>query len=105
MDDPNHLRMDESILPSEGIRRMEKLKELKNIFTGNKKYKNALIGILIALIAILSFAAYKTNEIKTRAFIVYFGDEEIGIIREQEDALNILANIKRELSTTYDIDI
>ena len=105
MDDPNHLRMDESILPSEGIRIMEKLKELKNIFTGNKKYKNALIGILIALIAILSFAAYKTNEIKTRAFIVYFGDEEIGIIREQEDALNILANIKRELSTTYDIDI
>src|SRR5699024_1487306 len=72
---------------------------------GNKKYKNALIGILIALIAILSFAAYKTNEKKTRAFIVYFGDEEIGIIREQEDALNILANIKRELSTTYDIDI
>ncbi len=105
MEDPNHLRMDEPILPSEGIRIVEKIRELIDTLFGKKKNKKALIGILIVFIGILSFVVYKTNEIRTRAFIVYFGDEEIGIVREQDNALNVLANIKRELSTTYDIDI
>ena len=67
--------------------------------------KNIFIAILVAVIAIISFAAYKTNEIKTRAFVVNFGGDEIGIVREQEEALNILADIKKELSNTYNIDI
>ena len=105
MDDPNHLRIDKSILSSKDTKLMKKLMKLKNFFTGKDNFKKVLIGIAIVVIGILSFAAYKINEIKTRAFIVHFGDEEVGIIREQEDALNILKNIKRELSTTYGIDI
>ncbi|NMB06758.1 MAG: peptidoglycan DD-metalloendopeptidase family protein [Tissierellia bacterium] len=102
MDDPSNLEIHGSILPKENIKILE---TIKKTFTNKDNHKRLLITIFIAVIGILSFAAYKTNEINTRAFIVYFGDEEIGIVREQEEALNILANIKRELSTTYDMDI
>lgn len=60
---------------------------------------------MLIVIAGLLLTAYKINEIKTRAFVVYFGDEEVGIVREQEEALNILEDIKRALSNTYNIDI
>lgn len=102
MDDPSNLDMKSSTSPMIDIDLSDKI---KNLFAAKDNSKRVLITILVAVIGILSFAAYKTNEIRTRAFAVYFGNEEIGIVREQEDALNILANIKRELSNTYDIDI
>jgi len=102
MDDPSNLDMKSSTSPMIDIDLSDKI---KNLFAAKDNSKRVLITILVAVIGILSFAAYKTNEIRTRAFAVYFGNEEIGIVREQEDALNILANIKRELSDTYDIDI
>ena len=102
MDDPSNLDMKGSILSIRGINVLDKL---RGIFTGKDNYKKIFIAILVAVIGIISFATYKTNEIKTRAFVVYFGGDEIGIVREQEEALNILADMKRELSNTYDIDI
>ena len=102
MDDPSNLDIGSSILPKGNIKLFE---ALKKAFTNKDNHKKFLIGILIAAIGILSFVAYKINEINTRAFIVYFGDEEIGIVREQEEVLNILGNVKRELSTTYNMDI
>lgn len=102
MDDPSNLDIKSSTSPMIDIDLSDKI---KNLFAAKDNSKRVLITILVAVIGILSFAAYKTNEIRTRAFAVYFGNEEIGIVREQEDALNILANIKRELSDTYDIDI
>ena len=102
MDDPSNLDMKSSILPLESN---DTLNKLKGIFTGKGNSKKFLIAILVAVIGIISFVAYKTNEINTRAFVVYFGGEKIGIVREQDEVLNILDSIKKELSHTYDIDI
>ena len=60
---------------------------------------------MFIVIASLLLTTYKINEIKTRAFIVYFGNEKVGVVREQEEALDILNDIKKELTNTYDIDI
>lgn len=78
-------------------------------FLGNKiKGKNLnkiLIGCMIALVIGSTFTIYKVNKIKTRAVIVYFGDEKVGTSREREEALGIVSEIKKELTETYDLDI
>ncbi|NMA85737.1 MAG: peptidoglycan DD-metalloendopeptidase family protein [Tissierellia bacterium] len=102
MDDPSNLEIGNSILPREGIKLFE---ILKGNFNNRENHRKIVIGILIAIIGALSLIAYKINEINTRAFTVYFGGEEIGIVREQDEVLSILENIKKELSNTYDMDI
>lgn len=81
------------------------LKSIGDRISRKYSFRKILIGVMLIVIAGLLLTTYKVNEIKTRAFTVYFGDEEIGIVRDQEQALNILSDIKRELSNTYNIDI
>ena len=102
MDDPSSLDLGGSILPKTKIKLFETLKKL---FINKDNHKRLLISGLVAIIGVFSFVAYKINEINTRAFTVYFGGEEVGIVRDQEEALGILENIKKELSNTYDMDI
>lgn len=102
MDDPNNLEPYISTVSKTKIKLVE---TLKDIFKEENNGRKVLTTISIILLCVLSFAAYKVNEIKTRAYIVYFGDEKLGVVREQEEALNILDNIREELCTTYNMDI
>lgn len=105
MDEHNNIGMGDNSPPIESKISLEEIKDvtkgLKNIFN----FKKMLIVIMLFVIVSLSFVAYKVNEIRTRAFVVSFGNENIGIVRNKEQALNILEDIRLELANTYDIDI
>ena len=68
----------------------------------NSPYSKRLLAyFMVAVIIVLGFIAYKNNEIKTRAFAVYLEEEQIGIVRTEEEALYIIEEIENNLSNTY----
>ncbi|MDD2447472.1 MAG: M23 family metallopeptidase [Tissierellia bacterium] len=68
----------------------------------NSPYTKRLLAVfMIAVMIVLGYTAYKTNEINTRAFEVYLEEELIGVVRTQEEALNIIDEIENKLSNTY----
>ncbi len=80
-------------------------KNNNKIFDINKiDLKKALIKFMILTIVALGFTGYKVNEIKTRAYNVYLGEENIGIIRSEEEALEIMEDIRGKISNTYGAD-
>src|SRR5690554_5938739 len=105
MDKPNGTGFKTQIIPLKENKFIEKFKIIKDKIIEKYSFKRILVGIMLIVIAGLLLTTYKINEIKTRAFVVYFGDDEIGIVREQDEALNILSDIKTQLSNTYDIDV
>ncbi len=105
MDKPNHNGFKAQALPMIGSKVFEKFRIVRNKISEKYSFKKILVGIMLVVITGLLLTTYKINKIRTRAFVVYFGEEQIGIVRDQEQALNILDDIKRELSNTYNIDI
>lgn len=105
MDKPNDTGLKAQSLPIVDSKNFEIYKSIKSKVMERYSFKRILIGIMLVVIAGLLLTTYKINEIKTRAFVVYYGDEEVGIVRNQEEALNILTEIKTGLSNTYNIDI
>lgn len=63
--------------------------------------RKVLIGFMVFTIITLGFTGYKINEINTRAFQVYLGGENIGIVRSEAEASSVMEEIKKELSSTY----
>ena len=105
MDDPNHTGFKELPLSIKSNKVLKRIEDFWEKITKKYSLNKILAGFMFIVIAGVLLTTYKINEIKTRAFIVYFGDEKVGIVREQEEALNILNDIKRELTSTYDINI
>jgi murein DD-endopeptidase MepM/ murein hydrolase activator NlpD len=105
MSDPNHMGFKEFTLPIENGEVLKGLKNFGEKLIEKYSFKKVLMGLMLIVIAGLLLTTYKINEIRTRAFVMYFGDDEIGIVRKQEEALNILNDIKKELTNTYDIDV
>lgn len=105
MDEPNHMGIEGLNLPIRLYKIKKKLKIYGKRLRSKYGIKKILVGIMIFTIIGLVAITYKINEIKTRAFIAYFGDEEIGIVRKQEEVLDILDDMKSELANTYDIEI
>lgn len=105
MDKPNHPGLKTHSISIVGSKVFGGFSSIIDKISGKYSFKKILIGVMLIVIVGLLLTTYKINEIKTRAFTVYFGDEEIGIVRDQEQALSILSDIKKELSNTYDIDI
>ncbi|MCF6461589.1 peptidoglycan DD-metalloendopeptidase family protein [Clostridium sp. Cult3] len=105
MDEQNHMGLEGFNSPIGTKIPLKGLKDSINKFSKKFNFKKMLLGIMLVVIVSLSFAAYKINEVRTRAFIVHFGNQQIGIVRDKEQALNILENMKQELASTYDIDI
>ncbi len=89
MDDPNQL----------GKKTKGKLSKLKII-----NFRISLIVLMVVIISGFLLTAYKVNEIKTRAFVVYFGDNEVGIVREKEEISELVNKIQKDLSDTYNIN-
>lgn len=85
----------------------KKLKGLKfeNIFKDtyiNKiGRKNSLIIFSILIITLLAYTGYKINEIKTRAFNIYIGNELLGSVRKKDDLDPIINSVKGKLSKKY----
>ena len=107
MDDPKHLRTGLLDL-KESLKKV--IDNLRNISIGkislkNINFKLALTSFMILSIIAISFTGYTVNQIRTKAFDVYLGEDKIGTIRDQEEAIKLVEDLKIELSNTYNIDI
>ena len=60
---------------------------------------------MIVTMTALGYTGYKVNEIKTRAFDVYLGEEKIGSVRTEEEAFKIIKEVKSDLSNEYGASI
>lgn len=71
----------------------------------NEKLKKALAVFMILTIVAIGYAGYKVTEIKTRAFEVYLGENPIGIVRTEEEALKIISEVKSEIANEYNAKV
>lgn len=95
-----------NVFPTEKLQQMKD--QLKNFRSKGSKNFDFRVSILaVALVVLIGFilTMYKANEVKTRAFSVKFGNEEIGIVREKEEAIKIFDDIQEALTNTYNIDV
>lgn len=78
---------------------------LKEIDKNNEKVRKALALFMAVVIAGMGFTGYKVNEIRTRAFDIYIGQDKIGSVRDKDEALEIMDEIQSDLSHEYNLDI
>jgi len=79
---------------------------IKGLFSFKNRIVRGLTAfVVVASIVGIGFASYSANESKTRAFEVYLGDEAIGIVRTEEEALKAYGDIEERLSSTYDMGV
>lgn len=105
MGDSNHPGSKSFNLLMENGKIQKKLKDLKRKIENRYSFKRVVMVLMIAVIATLLLGTYKINEIKTRSYTVYYGDEEVGTVRKKEEALKVIEDIKTILSNTYDSEI
>lgn len=108
MDKPNHLG------PHMGIQgnntnsfkdMISTVKDKENIGLNNIHIRIALSTFMILVMIVLGIVAYKTHLLNTQAFDVYIGESIIGTVKSKDEILNIVEEIKDELSDEYDMDI
>ena len=83
----------------------DKFNNKKNFDFNNINFRKVLVVFMVLTILSLGFTGYKINEIKTRAYQVYLGEESIGVIRSEQEALSIMEDIKKDLSNTYKVEV
>ncbi len=84
---------------------VSKLKYMKDLVKAKYSLKYLVLTLMLVVIGVSLISIYKINEIKTRGYIVYYGNDEVGIVRDQEEANKILEDIKTELCDTYNSNI
>lgn len=77
----------------------------KNINKTDDRYRNALAVFMSVVIVGLGYTGYRVNEIKTRAFDIYIGQDKIGTMRSEEEALKIMDEIQEDLCEEYNLAI
>lgn len=82
-----------------------KFNDKKHFDSNNINFRKVLVVFMVLTILSLGFTGYKINEINTRAFQVYLGEESIGVIRSEEEAKGIMEDIKKDLSNTYKVEV
>lgn len=105
MADPSHKNFKQFVSFIDNDKIKNKLNDLKENIKKKYSFKKAVMVLMVVVIVSMLFSIYKINEVRTRGYIVYFGEEEIGVVREKQDAIDILKNIRTELSNTYDSEI
>lgn len=81
------------------------IKEFNNRDIDSLVLKRVLAGFMVVVIIGLGYTGYKVNEIRTRAFDIYLGEDNLGSMRTQEEALKIFDEVKSELCEKYDADV
>lgn len=133
MEDPNRFK-DSNILKEKWIFFLDKLKGLKNLTinkisgsvnnlkdrTNNIKFKDDLkrkfnirhISLkkvlpifMVIVISTFGLTIYKINEVRTRAYAVYLGEDKIGTVRTKEEVSDIMNEIQNKLQNTYNMDV
>lgn len=80
--------------------------KIRKHFSFNNKITRVIIAlIVIASVTGVGYASYSANEIKTRAFEVYLGEELIATVRTEEEAQKAYNEIKNRYASTYDMGV
>lgn len=105
MSDSNNPGSQSPISSKEANSTMNKFKHIKDLVKEKYSIKNLVLTLMLIVIGVSLVSIYKINEIRTRGFIVYYGNDEVGIVREQEEANKVLEGIQAELCSTYNSNI
>lgn len=81
------------------------IKDFNNRDIDSLVLKKVLASFMVVVIVGLGYTGYKVNEIRTRAFDIYLGEDNLGSMRTQEEALEIFDEVKSELCEKYDADV
>jgi len=96
------------------IAKIHKIKFNKNILHNvkfNKVKINPKISVLLIVAVLFTFVAINQynksveHELATRAFVVYFGDKDIGVVRDKQEAIDLVNSFQAQLSEDYGLDI
>lgn len=80
-------------------------KKITKFNIGEVNFRRVLSIFMVVVIVGLGYTGYKINEIKTRAIQIYLGEETLGKIKTEEEAIAVMAGVKADLSSTYNIDV
>lgn len=78
---------------------------INNTYIKNKYFKKALAGFMIASILGIGYTGYKVNEIRTRSVDVYIDQVKIGTVRNEEDVLEVVHEIREDISEKHNINV
>lgn len=78
---------------------------IKESVKSRYSFKNLALILMLIVIGVCIFSIYKINEIRTRAYIVYYGNEEVGIVRDKGEAEKILEQLQAELCSIHNSNI
>ncbi len=105
MPDQSNVDSQSPVSPTDNSNSDSMFSNMRYIIKEKCSLKNIVITLMLIVIVASLVTIYKINEIRTRGYIVYYGDKEVGIVRTQEEANSVLDNIRKELCSTYDSDI
>ncbi|MCR3955964.1 MAG: peptidoglycan DD-metalloendopeptidase family protein [Gudongella sp.] len=71
----------------------------------NKRFRRFLATMTVIAIVGVSFVSYSVNDTRTKAFDVYLGDQHIGVVRTEDEALEVYRELKESLKSTYDMGV
>ena len=71
----------------------------------NQIMKKVLACFMIVVMIGLGYKGYSINEVRTRAFDVYLGEDNLGAVRTEEEALKVFNEVRNELCEKYEVDV
>ncbi len=81
------------------------LENIKKKNIDDKEFKRILTGFMIFALIGISAGGYGIKHIRTRAFNVYLGQEEIGIVKNKDEVEPLMEELQKELSDTYQMEV
>lgn len=71
----------------------------------NNRFRRFLAVLTVVAVVGVSYVSYSVNDTRTKAFDVYLGDDHIGVVRTEEEALEVYRDLEESLKSTYDMGV
>lgn len=78
---------------------------IKEINYNNNKLRRSLAVVVAVGVLGASYVSYSINDTRTKAVSVFLGEEQIGVVRTQEEAIEAYTELKESLVDTYQMDV
>lgn len=105
MPDQSNVDPQSPVSPTDINNNDSKFNNIWNLIKAKCSLKKIIMTLMLIVITASLISIYRINEIRTRGYIAYYGDKEVGIVRTQEEANSVLEKIRTELCSTYDSNI
>jgi len=77
---------------------------IKGVNHNNRLRRSLAVVIAVGIVGI-SYVSYSINDTRTKAVNVFLGEEQIGVVRTQEEAVQAYTELKETLVNTYQMDV